>query len=301
MENITLTCPDCGKEILVPADLESFSCVYCGAKHRMEDLIPRTAPADEADRAYVEAHLLDCIRDCPDYYKNFNRKKYEESYVAHREGTRETWEAMDRYVCAQPEQREALLEGFAEEFVAQWEAWQSGQKKVGRKRREFADKLTLAWFTVPAIRSLGLSVSEDFPAILREKFVARYPDNVFALATFEEINSGFRKKGFCFVTTAVCEAEGKADDCAELTAFRAFRDGWLAQTEQGRALIAEYYETAPAVVAAMRWGDDEAARCAELHRDWLTPCYEALLRGDNEGCKRLYTGMMRDLQARYPM
>ena len=78
----------------------------------------------------MEAHLLDCIRDCPDYYKNFNRKKYEESYVAHREGTRETWEAMDRYVCAQPEQREALLEGFAEEFVAQWERFQSERTSV---------------------------------------------------------------------------------------------------------------------------------------------------------------------------
>ena len=301
MENITLTCPACGKEILVPADLEDFSCVYCGAKHRMADLIPRTAPADEADRAYAEAHLLDCVRDYPDYYKSFNRKKYEEAYQAHRDGTRETWEAMDRYVCAQPERREALLEGFAEAFISQWETFQSGRKKHSRKRMEFADKLTLAWFTVPAIRGLGLSVSEDFPAILREKFVARYPDNVFELATFEEINSGFRKKGFCFVTTAVCEAEGKADDCAELTAFRSFRDGWLAKTEQGRALIEEYYETAPAVVAAMRWGDDEAARCAELRRDWLTPCYEALLRGDNEGCKKLYVAMMRDLQARYPM
>lgn len=300
-EMINLKCTNCGKEIQIPADLEEFSCLYCGAKHRMEDLLPKTAPADETDRSYVEAHLLDCIRSYPDYYKSFTRKKYEEAYLAHREGTRETWEAMDRYVCAQPNRREALLNDFTNLFLAQWEAYQSTGKKSGRKRREFADKLTLAWFTVPAILDLDLSVGREFCAGLRDKFNARYPDNVFQLGSFEEIKGGFRKKGFCFVTTAVCAAEGKADDCAELTAFRAFRDGWMAQTEQGRALIAEYYETAPAVVAAMRYGDDEAARCAELRRDWLTPCYEALQRGDEEGCKNLYVDMMHTLRARYPM
>jgi hypothetical protein len=308
VDNITLICPACGKEITVPAELESFSCLYCGAKHRMAELLPAAAPtlpADEADRAFVEAHLLDCIRNYPDYYKQFNKKKYEVSFEAHREGIRETWEALDRYVCAQPARREDLMEEFVELFLTQWEELHRSNPKTktkkARERQEFSDKLTLAWYTVPAIRGYGLSVSEDFPALLRERFNAKYPENIFGLGTYEEIKAGFRKHGFCFVTTAVCEAEGKADDCAELTAFRAFRDEWLARTEEGRALIAEYYETAPAVVAALRYGDDEAARCAQLRRDWLAPCYEALRRGDNETCKQLYTDMMQALRARYRM
>ena len=305
MDNITLICPACGKEITVPAELESFSCLYCGAKHRMAELTAPTVPADEADRAYAEAHLLDCVRDYPDYYKQFSKKKYEASFEAHREGIRETWEALDRYLCAQPARREALLEEFVELFLTQWEELHRSnpktKTKAARERLAFADKLTLAWYTVPAIRGYGLSLSEDFPALLSERFNAKYPDNRFVPGTYGEISAGFRKRGFCFVTTAVCEAEGKPDDCAELTAFRAFRDNWLAQTEQGRALIEEYYETAPAVVAAMRWGDDEPARCYELRRDWLSPCYEALLRNDNEGCKKLYVDMMHTLRARYRM
>lgn len=302
MEQITLTCPACGKEIQIPADLEAFSCLYCGAKHRMADLLAPEAPtgsADEADRAYVEDHLIDCVRDYPNYFKQFNKKKYASAYEAHREAIRPTYEAMDRWICAQPANREALLEGFADSFLVQWEAYQSGRGRTGRKQREFSDKLTLAWFTVPAIRSLGLSVSEDYPAVLRDRFSEKYPDNRFEVGTYEDISGGFRKHGFCFVTTAVCEAEGKPDDCAELTAFRAFRDGWLSGTEQGRTMIAEYYELAPAVVAAMRYGDDEAARCAELRRDWLAPCYEALQRGDNAACLRTYTDMMRSLQKKY--
>lgn len=302
-ETITLKCTSCGKEIQVPAELESFSCLYCGAKLRMADFTKPALPADEADRAYAEAHLLDCVRDYPDYYKQFTRKEYETAFEAHREGIRETFEALDRYICAQPARREALLEEFVELFLTQWEEFHSAhpkaRTKTARNRLEFADKMTLAWFTVPAIRSYELSVGEDFSALLSRRFSERYPDNRFAPASYEEIRGGFRKHGFCFVTTAVCEAEGKPDDCAELTAFRSFRDDWLAQTEQGRAQIAAYYELAPAVVAAMRWGDDEAARCAELRRDWLDPCYEALKRGDNESCARLYTDMMRSLRSRY--
>lgn len=304
-DTVLLTCPACGKEITVPSELEQFSCLYCGAKLSMAELLPATLPADEADRAYVEAHLLDCIRDFPNAFKQFNRKKYEESFRTHREAIRPTYEAMDRWVCAQPTRREALLTGFAGSFLTQWEAFHRnhprGKTKAARERLAFSDKLTLAWFTVPAIRDLGLSVSEDFVRILHESFNAQYPDNRFEPGTYAEISGGFRKHGFCFVTTAVCEAEGKPDDCAELQAFRAFRDNWLAQTEQGRALIGEYYELAPAVVAAMRYGDDETARCAQLRRDWLEPCYEALRHGDNETCARLYTDMMQALRARYRM
>ncbi len=297
-ETITLKCPNCGKEIQVPADLEQFSCLYCGAKHRMAELLPPTQPADEADRAYAEAHLLDCVRDFPNWFRQFNRKKYEPSFRAHAEAIRPCYEAMDRWVCAQPARREALLSDFADSFLRQWENLQRSRRS-GRKRMEFSDKLTLAWYTVPAIRGFGLSVSEDYPRLLRDKFNARYPDNRFELGTFEEIRGGFRKHGFCFVTTAVCEAEGKPDDCAELTAFRAFRDGWLSETEQGRRMIAEYYELAPAVVAAMRYGDDEAARCAELRRDWLAPCYGDLRRGDYAACRDRYAAMLRSLKGRY--
>lgn len=303
METITLNCSVCGKEIQVPAELEEFSCLYCGAKQRRSDLLPPANPADERDLVYAEEHLLDCVRDFPNALKQFNRKKYASSFQNHKDAIQATYEAMNRYICAQPEKRQLLLERFVDSFLHQWEEYHQNHPKAktrqARKRLAFSDKLTLAFFTVPAIRDLSLPVSEDYVRLLHERFNDRYPDNIFHPGTYAEISSGFRKHGFCFVTTAVCEAEGKADDCAELTAFRAFRDGWLSQTEQGRGLIEEYYETAPAVVAAMRWGDDEAARCKALRRDWLTPCYEALLRGDNEGCKSVYTRMILSLKDEY--
>ena len=180
---------------MVPAELTEFSCVYCGAKQRALEHGTSAVPADEADRAYVEEHLLDCIRDFPNYYKQFTRKKYEAGYAAHRDAIRDTYEAMDRYVCAQPARRAELLEAFADSFVDQWEAIQSAGSRGKRKRQEFADKLTLAWFTVPAIRGYGLSISEDYPVLLRDRFNARYPENIFEIGSYEEIRGGFRRRG----------------------------------------------------------------------------------------------------------
>ena len=156
-----------------------------------------TPPADEADRRFAEEHLLDCIRDFPDAYKQFNGKQYAAFYQTHRDAIAPVYEAMDRWVCAHPNRRQALLEDFTAEFLRQWEdyhrAHPKARSKHARDRLAFSHKLTLAWYTMPAVRSLGLSVSEAFPRLLCDRFKERYPDNCFELGSFEEINSGFRK------------------------------------------------------------------------------------------------------------
>lgn len=57
--------------------------------------------------------------------------------------------------------------------------------------------------------------------------------------------------GGCFLTTAVVERRGEADDGPTLTALRHFRDDWMASHPDGARLIAEYYAAAPALVAAI--------------------------------------------------
>ena len=113
---------------------------------------------------------------------------------------------------------------------------------------------------------------------------------------------GFRKKkflGLCFITTAVCESEGKPDDCAELTAFRAFRDGYLKAQPDGAALIEEYYRIAPTIVMCIDVCGDRDARYAAIREQYLQPCYNALQAGDLAGCKTKYVRMVRDLEREY--
>lgn len=300
-ETRKLICTNCGKEIEVPAELESFSCLYCGEKLRMKDLAAPSEKADTADLEYVEAHLFDCIRDYPNYFKNFNRKKYETTFHTYQYGIEETYQAMNRFVVAQPQRRTELLQSFVDRFLQEWKEFHAHSKKskAAREKEMFADKLTLAWYTVPAIRALELSVSEDYTELLQKEFVAAYPDNPFKVASYYDLASGFRKHGICFITTAVCAYEGKPDDCAELTAFRAFRDGWLSETAEGRELIEAYYEVAPAIVLAIDYCGQRDRQYEEIRHDYLSPCYEALCAGDYAACKSHYVSMVEHLKKTY--
>jgi hypothetical protein len=106
---------------------------------------------------------------------------------------------------------------------------------------------------------------------------------------------GWKKKG-CFITTAVCGSFGKADDCRELMAFRAFRDGWLAQQPDGHALIDEYYRTAPGIVAAIDRSADRGVVYSGIWDTYMAECLRLIDAGDFASCKRLYMAMVEGLK-----
>ncbi len=302
----SLVCTTCGREISVPIELETFSCVYCGAKLSLRDYYSVSGQtADPADLDYARAHLFDCIRDYPRYWRNFSRQHYDETYNTYLAGISETYLVLDRYLCAAPERRDAVLDEMVRLFLREWEDYHNNSGKRRSKhaveKRMFENKLTLAFYTVPAIRGLDLSISEDYTHRLQEAFVQAYPKNIFEVATYEDISGGFRKRKLCFITTAVCELDGKPDDCAELTAFRAFRDGWLSETEAGRALVDEYYEIAPSIVQIMTRCDDANAVGRKLRETYLDLCYSDLQAGRYASCRDRYISMVNDLKSRYFM
>ena len=108
-----------------------------------------------------------------------------------------------------------------------------------------------------------------------------------------------QNNGGCFVTTAVCDSFGKPDDCAELTAFRNFRDGWLTAQPDGQSLIAEYYSVAPKIVEKINRLTDSAKIYENIWRKYLEPCLTFIERGENLACKDKYVEMVRELKSRY--
>lgn len=301
-----LICKCCGKEISVPAELDSFSCVYCGAKLSNRDYLPVSGKtADPADLEYARAHIFDCIRDYPNYWKNFEQKHYDERFLTYRDAIAEPYRKLDRYLCAAPDRRDEVLNELVQRFLTEWERFlrEDGkrQTKSAVEKRMFEHKMTLCFFTVPAILDLNLSIGEDYTTRLRSAFAAAYPRNVFDTVTYAEISAGFRKRKLCFITTAVCKAEGKPDDCAELNTFRMFRDGWLSQTPEGRALVCEYYEVAPSIVQIMQHCDDEKTVCVHLRNDYLNPCFQDLQSGRNTECRDRYLSMVQELRNRYSL
>ncbi len=103
----------------------------------------------------------------------------------------------------------------------------------------------------------------------------------------------------CFITSAVCRTFDKPDDCYELTAFRSFRDDWLAIQSDGPALIQEYYQIAPEIVRQI----DQQNGSREIYRsiwtEYLIPCLNCINEKQFSKCKRIYVSMVNDLKGKY--
>ncbi|MDE7107148.1 MAG: zinc ribbon domain-containing protein [Clostridiales bacterium] len=108
-------------------------------------------------------------------------------------------------------------------------------------------------------------------------------------------NSGY-KSNFCFLTSAYVEHLGKADDCEELTALRAFRDGYMAKTDEGKALVAEYYEVAPKIVEFIDSSSDK-----DKYYDYIgtvvNRCITLINDEKNEQAQDEYKAMVLKLKA----
>lgn len=100
----------------------------------------------------------------------------------------------------------------------------------------------------------------------------------------------------CYITTAVCEFQGKEDDCYELTMFRKFRDEWLVNEMDGKELIKEYYHTAPLIVETINTRTDRNAIYSTIWSRWLEPCLKDIEKKRYGECKQTYTEMVRHLE-----
>lgn len=303
------SCPKCGAQLHIPAELEQFSCMYCGARLTPDELVTEAAPAPmekcEAEAAFSDAagKLAGCIRRFPGYNRMIVQSEFLSAFEKYEDGTKDVFEQLDRAVCAQEERRQALLDEAAKRMLDDLEeAWRADPKwknKLNHNAIRDDDKIILAIFFVPALRRQELSVSEALCEAIQREWLTRYPRSPFYLGDYETLANGFQKKRLCFITTAVCEAAGLPDDCAELTAFRAFRDGYLSRCEDGAALIAEYYNKAPGIVACIDACTDRAETYAAIQRKWLGPCWRDIQEGELERCKARYTQMVRTLEEQF--
>lgn len=83
--------------------------------------------------------------------------------------------------------------------------------------------------------------------------------------------------GFCFITTAICEAENLPDDCEELTTLRRFRDEYMMASPELRVLVGQYYDMAPAVVEILKSQPDGGREVfAHLKTAFIIPAIRAI-------------------------
>lgn len=300
------SCPKCGEKLEIPAHLEAFSCLYCGARLTAQDLSGKETPVAsqtaEAAANYYKANVLQVITEHREIEKSLSRDNYAPAMDAYAEQCGKVFEQLDTACKGGALTVDEAARWLLDRLQEQWEL-DLKKKKLGQTASSLrdGDKFRIAVFFVPMVSRLGLDCSDDYCTALHKAWMERFPKSPWQVGDFETINSSFRKKflGLCFITTAVCMDEGKADDCAELTAFRNFRDGYLQSCPDGTDLIEEYYRIAPDIVLEIEKSADPSARYAEIRRDYLQPCYEDLQADRLQACKLRYTQMVRTLQKEY--
>lgn len=192
MEEMTTgLCPKCGHTLQIPAELERFSCMYCGERLTKRQLLtqPEEASCSEEDCAVSFDHAVSrlgwCVQNFRGYQKKILRDAFFEAFETYETGCAPVIQELNSGV--RPERQTELLDRAAEamldELSAGWE-----------KKNDMEDeKVILAIFFVPMVRKLQLPVSEEFVSLLQKKWVERYPKSPFYLGDYESISGGFRK------------------------------------------------------------------------------------------------------------
>ena len=97
--------------------------------------------------------------------------------------------------------------------------------------------------------------------------------------------------GDCFLTTAVCEFQGKPDNCYELTVLRNFRDTWL--KENFPEDIDTYYADAPAIVKKIKALPTPAWIFDRMYSRYILPATEHIEEGNHMAAYRIYKQLFR--------
>lgn len=99
--------------------------------------------------------------------------------------------------------------------------------------------------------------------------------------------------GMCFITTAICDYLGFADDCYILNTFRKFRDDFMKVHDDMKKDVEEYYAIAPEMSKRI---EGDAAILNHLTIAYLLPCLALIESEQNMSAYKKYKEMVKCLQ-----
>ncbi|MBO5246852.1 MAG: hypothetical protein J6B28_06265, partial [Eubacterium sp.] len=191
-----------------------------------------------------------------------------------------------------------LMQRVAEPMVARVD--EDLKSLRGRKKDELQMdyNLSMVVYVFPALLETNEKSGKAWIEVLTSTWKQHFPKTDLKFATAKEINAGFKYR-FCYITTAVCDYQNKADDCYELSLFRSFRDDYLLQRPDGEALVHEYYDVAPSIVKHIGQRENVAEIYEGIWKQYLSPCIHLIETDQKEACVELYRDMVYDLKELY--
>lgn len=190
------------------------------------------------------------------------------------------------------EEMASVLPNYAKPIIANFD-------KKQRHAQEMNYNLNMAVYIIPAIT---YSKHPNLEKLAKRTVELWNEKEVTSLtlkySTYDDIDKGFKKK-LCYITTAVCQHQDKADDCYELTTLRNYRDSYLMQSEAGREIVEEYYNIAPGLVMMIDMQKDADHIYQNIYEEYITPCIQYIENEHKEECCKLYMQMVNNLKKQY--
>lgn len=242
--------------------------------------------------------LEDMLFQAGNPLSSFKKSLYPEAFQTYLRKYIEVIDAIEKVYVKEDGVDEEWLDKLADRLVEQAENELMQIPKKGKRNERLVDyNMILAVYMFPAILEQKGQSAEPLTDRIVEKWNAHFKTSI-GRASYENIESGFHKK-LCYITTAVCESQGKADDCYELELLRNYRDQYLITTEKGAALVREYYNIAPTIVNRIASLESSEQVYEEIWHNYLAPCIGMIEAGKPEACKERYMAMVYELKGRY--
>ncbi|MEG1292205.1 MAG: CFI-box-CTERM domain-containing protein [Lachnospiraceae bacterium] len=248
----------------------------------------------ETIRASLEAMFDDVIVVMSD----FRKKTYQDTFLNLYEKYKPLLQEIIT-LCEESAHPEEVIEEIAG-YVP--EKAEKSAKALGSKRKQEFQMLDynmgLVTFFTPLIGYNRNTYCEQLADKITEKWNEAFPKFHLQTSTYENIQAGFRNR-LCYITTAVCESQGKSDDCYELNLLRNYRDDYLVKEAGEEALVLEYYNIAPTIVKHINHMENAKEIYQEVWDRYLNPCIHFIEEEQKENCKVVYSKMVNDLKQKY--
>lgn len=246
----------------------------------------------------LKQNLVDFFVEMMDYRQFFKRKLYEEAFMKCYEEHKDLMAAIIE-TCEKAQDKEYVLDELSGVIPDYVHEQINGQKGKSKKEGLMIDyNMTMVTFVIPVI---GYSNNESCNSLI-DRMVEKWnmPPVTMKIrkSDFETLKGGFKSR-LCYITTAVCASQHKADDCYELTLLREYRDGYLLSQQEGRKVVEQYYDVAPTIVNRINKQKNASEIYEEIYRGWLSRCIDLIEENRLEECREVYADMVERLKKKY--
>lgn len=242
--------------------------------------------------------IEDMLFEAENPLASFKKSLYPEAFQTYLRRYINVIDAIEQVYLKSETPDEEWLDKLADRLIEQASVQLERIPKKGKRNEQLINyNMILAVYTFPAILEQKGQSAEPLTDRIVEKWNTAFQTTV-GKANYEKIEAGFHRK-LCYITTAVCESQGKADNCYELELLRNYRDQYLLSTPEGEALVEEYYNIAPTIVSRIGRLEAPAQVYEEIWQKYLSPCVKLIEAGKEEACRERYMAMVYELKGRY--